>query len=378
MKHIYEIPVAPWLATLSTKIGMPITLATIPEDVVEQIVSYHMDTVWLMGVWQRSEVAAEISRADEQLWHEVVGILPDATKDDIIGSAYAVKAYRVDERFGGEDGLAIFREQLRARGIKLLLDFVPNHTSFDAPWLKTHPEYYIAARRDDATEQPERYYQTEQVCVAKGADPNLPPWPDVAQVNAFSSAYRLESSQTLQYIASLCDGVRCDMAMLLLNDVVEHTWAEKAGQRPTEEYWSEVISSVKALYPSFVFIAECYWDTERTLLELGFDYCYDKRLYDAMVARDESAIDNRLSVLSDVAPHLVYFLENHDEARAATVFSPDEQTRYAQKIITSPGVCLWYDGQFVGNQAKLPTHIGRAPIEKQNDEICDIYRELLV
>ena len=119
--------------------------------------------------------------------------------------------------------------------------------------------------------------------LANGRDPYFAAWPDVVQLNAFSPDLRAAVIATLSSIGEQCDGVRCDMAMLMMNDTFERTWGERAGPRPEADYWPTVIPAVKTTHPEFVFMAEAYWDLEWALLEQGFDYCYDKRLYDRLV-----------------------------------------------------------------------------------------------
>ena len=112
------------------------------------------------------------------------------------------------------------------------------------------------------------------------------------------------------------------MAMLLLNQIFERTWGSRAGQRPPTEYWDDVIHVVEKAYPNMCFIAEAYWDLEWELQQRGFDFCYDKRLYDRL--EHDNAENVRLHLCADLAyqKKLLRFLENHDEPRAAATFSP--------------------------------------------------------
>lgn len=362
MKNIYEINTAVWLSRLSEQEQQFITLDNIPPAELDRIASFNVDTIWLMGIWQRSPHAVQISLTNEPLLEEIRTVLPDFSPEDMIGSAYAVRRYRVDPIYGGEEALATLRKQLTERGMKLILDFVPNHTGFDHDWTASHPEYYI---HDDAGQ------------LVNGQDPTLHAWPDVAQLNAFSPSYRSESIATLQYIATLCDGVRCDMAMLLLNDIFANTWGEQAGPKPAEEYWQAVTTAIHAQSPHFIFIAECYWETERQLVELGFDFCYDKTLYDHLASGNFLAAQHYEQSMADISGHLIHFLENHDEPRAASVFTHAQQAEYAAYIMTVPGPCLWHDGQFEGYHKRLPVHIRRGPKESVNGEILAIYTELL-
>ena len=84
------------------------------------------------------------------------------------------------------------------------------------------------------------------------------------------------------------------MAMLMMNDVFERTWGERAGDRPAEDYWPTVIAAVRRAHPDFLFMAEAYWDLEWALQQQGFDYCYDKRLYDRLVHEGAEAVRGHL------------------------------------------------------------------------------------
>ena len=110
------------------------------------------------------------------------------------------------------------------------------------------------------------------------------------------------------------------MAMLMLNDVFERTWGERAGARPADEYWPATIAAVKADHGDFVFMAEAYWDLEYALQQQGFDYCYDKRLYDRLIHDGAEAVHGHLTGDSAYQERLVRFIENHDEPRAAAAF----------------------------------------------------------
>ena len=372
MKTMYEINTAAWLSQLTEKYQRPIHLDSIPDVECEPFTAHHIDTVWLMGVWQRSPLAVEQTKKDTGLMEYFHTVIPNFTDDDVIGSPYAVRAYDVDERFGGRSALAIFRQQLRRRGIQLLLDFVPNHTALDNDWVTNHPDYYItsAMPRDE-------FYDRNGTFVAHGKDPYFAPWRDTAQVNPFSPAYRRASILTLRDIATLCDGVRCDMAMLLLNDIASKTWGNEISTPPTTEYWQDVIPAVKQTRPDFTIIAECYWDTEAQLLNLGFDYCYDKPLYDKLRAGDFNGAKTLVANRGEQTEHLVHFLENHDEDRAASAFSPENERQSARYIASLPGICLWHHGQFDGNTIKMPIHVRRGTNETPNAEWQQFYQTLL-
>ncbi len=377
LKSIYEINTAVYLNRLSRKHGTRITFASIPESELVRIARFGCDSVWLMGVWQRSPFGANLALHDTSLMSEIHRVLPDFTRKDMLGSAYAIRGYQVDDAFGGEEQLITLRTRLARHGLKLILDFVPNHTAFDHRWTSTHSNYYIHGRLRDRLRHRTWYRRRAKHFIACGRDPQFDPWPDVAQLNAFSNAYRHASIETLLHIASLCDGVRCDMAMLMLGDVFQKTWGSRAGARPHKEYWGTVISATRTAFPNFIFIAESYWDTQRVLVSQGFDYCYDKDIYDHLVAGNPTAAAERVASTKDIAAHLLHFLENHDEPRAATVFSHSMHRTAIRYITRLPGPCLWHDGEFEGFRVKLPVHIGRGPDEQVDAAIDALYHSEL-
>ena len=304
-------------------------------------------------------------------------ILPDFDPQDIIGSAYCVRRYIVDERIGGPAGLAAARKELAGRGIRLVLDFVPNHTAQDHPWISEHPEYYIQGGADDLANSPAAFFEAGGKVIACGRDPFFPPWQDVAQLNAFHPGLRKAVIETIESIAEQCDGIRCDMAMLLMSDIFEKTWGKTAGKRPGQEYWVEIIEEVLLGGLDFVFIAEAYWDLEWELQHQGFNFCYDKRLYDRLASG--TAEDVRLHLLADSGYQgkLLRFIENHDEPRAAAAFPSHKELAAALIASTVPGAKLFHDGQLEGRRIKIPVSLGRRPPEEPQKALQDFYRKLL-
>lgn len=363
---IYEVHTSAYLHEFAPNGHSPITLDAIPDQELDRLVALGVDAVWLMGVWQRSEAAARIDAANVGLQTEFRNTLPDFIPSDAIGSAYAIRDYTVDARFGGNDALARLRERMAARGIGLILDFVPNHTAPDHTWVREHVDYYIHVDRDAALREPDAYALAEECSIAKGRDPNSAPWPDVLQMNAFSPGYRAATIETLGRIASMSDGVRCDMAMLMLDDVVQRTWGQLAGEPLATTYWQQVTRAVREQYPDYTFIAECYWDTERTLIEQGFDYCYDKTLYDHLVANDPTGAKEYLARTADIQPHMVHFIENHDEPRAAARLRLDQALAAGAIMATLPGANLIHHGQIEGKRVKIPVQLSRGPNETPN------------
>jgi hypothetical protein len=212
---------------------------------------------------------------------------------------------------------------------------------------------------------------------ACGRDPYFPAWPDVLQLNAFQPDLRQAIIETVSSIVAQCDGVRCDMAMLLLNQIFERTWGSRAGQRPPSEYWDDVIPAVKRAHPDVRFIAEAYWDLEWELQQHGFDFCYDKRLYDRLEHENAESVRLHLCAGLDYQRKLLRFLENHDEPRAAATFFRAKEQAAAVTISTLPGARLFHEGQFEGRKVRLPVFLGRRPAEAVDNALHTFYEKLL-
>ena len=374
---IYQINTWVWLSDLTTKLGRSIDLNSVPAAEWDTISRFGFDAVWFMGVWERSPASSAISNRNQAFLDDFRRTLPDFRFEDNVGSAYSVRRYTVDPHLGGTDGLSTARRELARRGIKLILDFVPNHVAPDHPWVAEHPEYFIRGEVEDASHNPEAFIPIEGCLYACGRDPFFPAWPDVLQLNAFHARQRRGAINTLLTIAEQCDGIRCDMAMLVLNSIFEHTWGAQAGPPPGTEYWTDVIGAVRRSHPDFLFIAEAYWDREWDLQQLGFDFCYDKRLYDRLEHGDAEAVRLHLSADPAFQAKLVRFIENHDEPRAAVVFPRDKEETAALTMATLPGARLFHEGQFEGRTVRPAVFLGRRPEEFPNPERAAFYERLL-
>jgi hypothetical protein len=374
---IYEVNTAVWLGELSRARGHPVDLASAPDSGWDAITPPGADAVWLMGVWERSPAGLELANANPALLESFRQALPDLQPQDIIGSPYCVRQYVADRRFGGPEGLAAARAALAARGVRLMLDYVPNHVAPDHPWVTSNPEFFIQGDDDDIKADPSGWLTANGHVLAHGRDPYFPPWPDVVQLNAFSPAVRAATAQTLADIADQCDGIRCDMAMLMTNGVFGKTWSGRAGAEPDAEFWPAVIGALRARHPDTVLLAEAYWDMEWDLQQQGFGFCYDKRLYDRILSGDVSSVRQHLGADLAYQSRLMRFLENHDEPRVADILPADLERAAAVAIATLPGATLWHEGQFEGRRVRVPVFLARRPTEALDENLAAWYRSLL-
>jgi glycosidase len=383
---LYQINTRVWLRELSDRLGRPATLADIPDEFLNQIGSLGFDYVWFLGLWQTGAAGRQVSLSHPEWLQEFQATLPDFTDADVSGSPFAVTGYTLHRDFGQEAFLLNLKERLRNRGLKLIVDFVPNHTALDHPWVEQHPEFYIQGSAADLEREPHNFRQVETslgyLILAYGRDPYFPGWPDTFQLNYRHPALRQAMKQVLLKIAEVADGVRCDMAMLVLPEVFRRTWGERSlpvdGSAPMDEaFWPEAVSLVKAKNPNFIFMAEVYWDLEWELMQQGFDYCYDKKLYDRLLSQDAMAVRGHLWADMAYQSRLVRFLENHDEPRAAHDFPL--QVHQAAAIITylTPGLRFFHEGQLEGRRVKVSMHLGRRPEEPVELVLQEFYRKLL-
>jgi len=386
-KHplLFEVNTRVMVRELSEKAEKRITLGTIPDDVIDLWQELGFDAIWLMGVWTTGNIGLDIARSHNGLREEFHRTLPDLQEEDIIGSPYAVKAYTVSKELGGNASLTAFRKKLRDRGISLVLDFVCNHTSRDHSWIVSHPEYYIQGTADDQHRK-DVFFTAEtkqgEKIIAYGKDPYFPGWTDTAQLNYRAPATRKVATETIKKIASMCDGIRCDMAMLLLNEVIERTWGgigiPDINVKLENEFWTECISQTKKEYPEFLFIAEAYWDLEWKLQQLGFDFTYDKKLCDRLLKEGAGSVYEHLTAEPAFQQKSLRFVENHDEVRAAHALSSDAWNAAATVITaTTPGMFLVHEGQMEGRKVKLPVQLGRRPSEPQSQNLSSFFKRLL-
>ena len=373
---LYQINTRVWLTELSKSLGRPATLDDIPDAGLDRLAKMGFDWIWFLSVWQTGPAGQRVSRANHEWRREFEETLPDLREGDIAGSGFAITGYTVHSDLGGDAALARLRERLRKRGLKLLLDFVPNHTGLDHPWVEDHPEYYITGTEIDLARAPQNYTWARRkggdLLIAYGRDPYFSGWPDTLQLNYGNSATQKAMIGELLKIAGQCDGVRCDMAMLVLPDVFERTWGMQA-----QLFWPTAIQQVRKNTPGFCFMAEVYWDLEWTLQQQGFDYTYGKRLYERLREGHARPVRDHLRAELTYQNKMARFLENHDEPRAAATFPSEVHEAAAVITFLSPGLRFFHQGQFEGRRKHISPHLVRAPVGSTDEALHQFYERLL-
>ena len=371
---IYEINTRPWLYELSVKYKTPITrIENIPLQEFDEIRKNGVDIVWMMGVWKLGEYGLEFDRKQDYSY-----CLPNWTKEDVIGSPYAVYEYTCNPSLCINSDLNWLKAELNKRGIKLMLDFVPNHSAVDAPKAKENPEMYIRAPEGKVDEDK---YTKEGI--AYGAEEHHFVWKDVLQWNYWNNDTINYMYENIDIIMNWADAIRCDVAYQELNDVFYATWKDELDAhgytRPELEFWEYAINKAKNLNPNIMFLAESYNDEyNEKLIKLGFDYVYN---IDILINLKESGDKFKEYIKDKEGNFWIYkanFVENHDEDRVVANMGGNLQKGKAAGTIaaTIGGLIFINHGQWEGRKNKLDVHLRRGLEEPDNEEIKNYYKKL--
>ena len=356
-------------------------LTDIPTEIWKSFADKGINIIWLMGIWKTCTGLIEKCCFSADLVASYSRSLDDWSKEDVIGSPFSIDDYSLNPDFGSNEDLIKLKETLNSLGLKLFLDFIPNHFGAETKWLKDKSEIFLQADTELYEKDPFTFFANNSRYFAHGRDPLFPAWTDTVQVNYFNTDAREFMTEILLNLTEVCDGVRCDMAMLPLNNVFENTWLgvlnKSKFKKPKTEFWETAIKSVKEKSPDFVFMAEAYWDLEWDLQQLGFDFTYDKRFTDRLSSGDVQGVKAHLNADKEFQEKSVRFLENHDETRAVCKFGKKQTFAASVLMSTIQGMKLFYEGQFEGRKIRLPVQLGREPFEKVSRSLKDHYDKIL-
>ena len=373
MHQVYELNARAWQIERTHALGRPATLDDISYAVLDHLVESGFTWLYLFGVWRSGPLGLEVTLRDEGLVRHAHSLLPDFTTADLCASPVAIASYEVATELGGDDALERLRDRARASGLSLMLDFIPNHVGLDHPWAYEHPDFLIQGNDADLARDPGSWIKLHGRVFAYGRDPFFAPWRDTLQIDYANLAAQNAVIREASRIAARCDGLRCEEAMLLLPDVFQNTWG-----RSMPVFWRRCLDAVRAEHPGTLFLAEVYWNREWELQQAGFDFTYDKTLYDRLLTDDAESIRAHLRAAMDYQCHSVRFLENDDEQRAAARFASIDHHRGALFLTGMvPGVLLCHHGQEDGRRIHCPHRLLRRPPEEGSEFHRSAYRELL-
>ena len=375
---LLQVSARPWLLSLSKTLGINITTFTdIPNSVYTSLQSMNIDYLWVMGVWKIGEYGLNHDRTKESLIEEYKHYLPDYTTEDAIGCPYAITEYTCNPQLcpNGDNDLLEFKSKLNSYNIKLMLDFVPNHSAYDSPWMSINKDYYIRERPD--VEHNSTFFFENGVAFGGKM------WTDVAQLNYFNPETRQLMQEQMLKIASLSDGMRCDVAFMVSNSFFELSWKNELQYynytTPSTDFWEVSIAEVKRQYPNTIFLAEVYGSYVVDMITQGFDYVYDRDLLTHLTNGNVDEVRAYLYSTAEYEQYMARFLENHDENRAASFFKNRTTITNAAALIayTVPGMrFLFQDFQF-GYKFKLEVHLRRSYDEPKDQEAVEFYEKYL-
>ena len=347
-----------------------------PDAALDRLAEQGFDWVWFLSVWQTGPAAQAISRANPGWRHEFEETLPDLTEADIAGSGFAIQNYAVHRDLGGDAALARLRQRLHARELKLMLDFVPNHMAPDHPWIDEHPDYFIPGSENDLACSPQNYVRVPTakgpLVLAHGRDPYFDGWPDTLQLNYGHPQLQQAMTAELVRIAGQCDGVRCDMAMLILPDVFESTWGirtEPSGRRRSHPCAGTIRTSSSWRRSTGIVNGRC---SSRGSITPTTNGCTTGS------ARGTpgrcASISTPVSTIRTSWPASWRTTTSRGRRRRSRQTNTE-----AAAVLTflSPGLRFFHQGQFEGRRTRISPHLVRGPEEAIDQRLEQFYVKLL-
>jgi glycosidase len=252
------------------------------------------------------------------LWLMPIYPIGELNRKGTLGSYYSIKDYKaINPEFGTMEDFKHLVKKVHEMGMKLILDWVANHTSWDNSWIKEHPEWYT---RDSLGNFVAPY-----------------DWTDVADLNYDNKEMRDAMIDALKFwvVEADVDGYRCDVA----------------GEVPTD-FWEEAVSELREIKPVFM-LAE---SEEPEHHNEAFDMTYAWELHHLMnmIAKGEAPADTivdyyeRQDKRFPPKAYRMIFTSNHDEnSWNGTEFERmgDGAQAFAVLSATLPGMPLIYSGQ---------------------------------
>jgi len=400
-----------WLEQLSRHYGRHIhRLDQIPDEELRRLAGHGINSLWLIGVWERSSASQTIKQL--------------CGNQDAVASAYSLYGYDIAYDLGGEAAYRNLRDRAFAHGVRLASDMVPNHMGIDSSWVIEHPEWFMSRpdspypayrfegpdlSRDGRVEIKieDHYYEQSDAAVVfrrrdtwtgdvryvyHGNDGTSFPWNDTAQLDYLNAAAREQVIQTILHVARLFPIIRFDAAMTLAKRHFQRLWFPIPGtggaipsraeysmskadfdKAMPEEFWREVVDRVAREVPGTLLLAEAFWLMEGYFVRtLGMHRVYNSAFMNMM--RDEenakyrSVIKNTIEFDPDILKRYVNFMSNPDERTAIDQFgNGDKCFGVATMMATLPGLPMFGHGQIEGFTEKYGMEFRRARYQEDPD-----------
>ncbi len=366
-------------------------LDEIPDEALATLAHRGINSLWLIGVWERSRASKTIKQL--------------CGNRDAVASAYSLFDYTIADDLGGEPAYINLRDRAYHHGIRLASDMVPNHMGIDSPWVIEHPEWFISRQdtpypaysfngpdlsHDGRVEIKieDHYFEQSDAAVVfrrrdkasgetryiyHGNDGTSFPWNDTAQLDYLNPAVREQVIQTILHVARLFPVIRFDAAMTLAKRHFHRLWFPgpgSSGAIPSRaeygmsqaefdrcmphEFWREVVDRVAAEVPGTLLLAEAFWLMEgyfvRTLgMHRVYNCAFMVMMRDEDNAKYRSVIKNTLEFDPDIMKRYVNFMSNPDERTAVDQFGTgDKCFGVAVMMSTLPGLPMFGHGQIEG------------------------------
>jgi len=417
-----------WLEQLSRFYGRHIyRLDQIPDEELGRLAGHGINSLWLIGVWERSSASQTIKQL--------------CGNQDAVASAYSLYGYDIAHDLGGEAAYGNLRDRAYAHGVRLASDMVPNHMGIDSSWVIEHPEWFMSRpdspypayrfegpdlSRDNRVEIKieDHYYEQSDAAVVfrrrdkwtgdiryvyHGNDGTSFPWNDTAQIDYLNAAAREQVIQTILHVARLFPIIRFDAAMTLAKRHIERLWFPipgSGGAIPSraeysmskadfdaampEEFWREVVDRVAREVPGTLLLAEAFWLMEGYFVRtLGMHRVYNSAFMNMMRDEDNakyrSVIKNTIEFDPDILKRYVNFMSNPDERTAIDQFgNGDKCFGVATMMATLPGLPMFGHGQIEGltekygmefRRARHQEDADRALVERHDREIAPLLHQ---
>jgi glycosidase len=400
-----------WLEQLSRYYGRHIhRLDQIPDEELRRLASHGINSLWLIGVWERSSASQTIKQL--------------CGNHDAVASAYSLYGYDIAHDLGGEPAYRHLRDRAFAHGVRLASDMVPNHMGIDSSWVIEHPEWFMSRpdspypayrfegpdlSRDGRVEIKieDHYYEQSDAAVVfrrrdkwtgdtryvyHGNDGTSFPWNDTAQLDYLNPGTREQVIQTILHVARLFPIIRFDAAMTLAKRHFQRLWFPIPGtggaipsraeysmskadfdRAMPEEFWREVVDRVAREVPGTLLLAEAFWLMEGYFVRtLGMHRVYNSAFMNMMRDEDNAkyrtVIKNTIEFDPDILKRYVNFMSNPDERTAIDQFgNGDKCFGVATMMSTLPGLPMFGHGQIEGFTEKYGMEFRRARYQEDPD-----------